>query len=69
MTFTGVLLICVGAIAACATLVFAVETLVAFFLQPENQEVPVLRPLVLIPGRVLKGVPSRRQDPNRRNAA
>ena len=30
MDFTHVLLICIGGIAACAALVFAVETLVAF---------------------------------------
>ncbi len=43
MTFTNVLVICTGAIAVCAALVFAVETLVAFcFHEQEREQIPVL---------------------------
>jgi hypothetical protein len=40
MTFTSVLLFCIGGIAACAALVFVVETLVAFCLQERETVAP-----------------------------
>lgn len=39
MTFANVLLICTGAIAGCAALVFLVETLVAFCFHDEERSV------------------------------
>ncbi|HLI77992.1 MAG TPA: hypothetical protein VKV02_13690 [Acidobacteriaceae bacterium] len=39
MTFANVLLFCIGGIAVCAALVFAVETLVAFCLHEEEEPV------------------------------
>lgn len=43
MTFAHVLLICTGAIAGCAALVFLVETLVAFCFHPEERTATVGR--------------------------
>lgn len=40
MTFTSVLLFCIGGIAVCAALVFLVETLVAFCLHEQEAVVP-----------------------------
>ena len=44
MTFTNVLLICMCAIAGCAALVFAVETLVAFCLHEQVKEETTIQP-------------------------
>jgi hypothetical protein len=44
MTFTNVLLVCLGGIAACAALVFAVETLVAFCFHEQDDKGGTTRP-------------------------
>ncbi len=43
MTFTAVLLFCIGGIAACAALVFLVETVVAFCMH-EKEEITTAAP-------------------------
>ena len=45
MTFANLLLICLGAIAGCATLVFAVETMVAFCLHEQEEEHSAFTPM------------------------
>lgn len=41
MTFANVLLLCLAGIASCAALVFMVETVVAFFLHEQTEEMTV----------------------------
>lgn len=60
MTFTGVVLICLGGLAACAVLVFAVETVVAFCLTPEVEAPPSPGALHVMPGPVKAVAPEER---------